>query len=108
MPVHVKATPRLGSSGVAYLALDTFTDTNGSTLQNHTADTGQTWTNSVGALTIQSNEAYDPESAIRSDYYLTALPAGSTDIKVVIASMKVNDNFTGVIFRAASWTGGAG
>lgn len=49
----------LGSGGGSVTFTDTFTGTDGTLLENHTADTGQTWTQVVGTMKIISNAAGD-------------------------------------------------
>ncbi|MDP1721586.1 MAG: hypothetical protein Q8L37_00085, partial [Candidatus Gottesmanbacteria bacterium] len=53
---------RANAEGVVNFANDTFTATNGTLLQNHTSDSGATWTKSTGGgatnLTVDTNRIY--------------------------------------------------
>jgi len=64
--------------GMRILALDTFTDPDGTVLTSHLADTGQAWTknttasNNTAAPTIQANRTVGENAATASVYTLVA------------------------------------
>lgn len=84
---------------------DTFTDTNGVTLENHTGETGAIWTvhptGTAGAAEIQSNHL--ERGASDTGVYLASGTPGSADysVEVVITrNNEVGNVFPGVIGRA--------
>jgi len=100
---------------MSFFAQDTFTDTDAVLLQNHTGETGATWTKhgvySSGDAAIASNRVYR-SSAGNSVYYASGNPA-SADYRVsaVMRTVTRSGGECGVIGRAAtdsvswySWT----
>jgi hypothetical protein len=69
------------------LVQDTFSDTNGTLLENHTPDIGGRWTNiSTGNASIQSNTLF-PSSGAASRFYVNAsLPAADYEMSFTVSA----------------------
>lgn len=76
-------------SGRRVIARDTFTDTNGTTLQNHVADSGQSWTKHSAAAadaSIDNGLLHNANTANAPLYYIGAgdMPHADYDVSGVI------------------------
>lgn len=78
------------------VVLDTFTDTNGTSLDAHTMDVGSGWTEHLGVWEIQSNEA--KTTSVSTLQLATILTLYADAIIEVAVTTSVN-SFLGIAFR---------
>jgi parallel beta-helix repeat protein len=87
----------------AAVVTDTFTGADGTLLQNHTGETGATWTKGPAAypadLTILANRVWGPGWAL---YYASGTPSGNEYDVSAELTVKSNVGATGVVARAAT------
>lgn len=78
-------------------ANDTFTGTNGTTLQSHTSDSGHSWTKLTGSdMQINNNTVYNTTFSVTM-YYSSAIPAGvEYDVEATIKTLNSSKNGCGV------------
>jgi lysophospholipase L1-like esterase len=85
------------------IANDLFTDTNGTALESHTADSGATWTKhsaSAGGATINSNKVSGVSNATLALYYSSVIPASADyDVQADITFTTAASALSGIAGR---------